>query len=151
MAALLYASDWHHGLSELWKLWARTVGRLWEMMNEVSIEKDEKEHWGLSGHSQKNDPWWTVLQGTVRQAPGKKAEGLLPEVNFVSWIVTGDDFMSPATNIYTQFRRYVYSCWLSEHRDSLLWWKDVLGAALRAPWFWTWPSVLFLCFSRSNL
>lgn len=53
--------------------------------------------------------------GTVREAPEKKAEGLLPQVYFVLSIVLGSDFVSPMTNICIQFVRYVYYCLISEH------------------------------------
>ena len=55
-------------------------------------------------------PW-----GTVREAPAQKAEGLLPQVHFVPWIVLGCDFRAPVTNTYIQFIRYVYSYQMSEH------------------------------------
>ena len=54
-------------------------------------------------------PW-----GTVREAPGKKAEGLLPQVHFVPWIVLGNDFIPPVVNIYIQLIRHVYYFWMSE-------------------------------------
>ena len=55
-------------------------------------------------------PW-----GTVRKAPGKKGDGLLPQVHFVPWIVLEHDFVPPVANIYIQFLRHAYSCCMSEH------------------------------------
>jgi hypothetical protein len=55
-------------------------------------------------------PW-----GTVREAPAQKAEGLLPQVHFVPWIVLGCDLVHPVTNIYIQLVIHVYSWWMSEH------------------------------------
>lgn len=51
-------------------------------------------------HGWKNDVWWTMPWGTMREALGKKAEGLFCQVNFVPRIVLGYDFMSPVTYIY---------------------------------------------------
>jgi hypothetical protein len=59
-------------------------------------------------------PMMSNAWGTVGGAPGKKAEGLLPQVHFVPWIVLGHDFMPSVTNIYTSLIRHVYSCWMSE-------------------------------------
>lgn len=36
-------------------------------------------------------------------------------MHFVPWIVPGLDFMPPVINIYTQFIRHDYSCWMSEY------------------------------------
>lgn len=51
-------------------------------------------------HGWKNDAWWTMPWGTMREALGKKAEGLFCQVNFVPRIVLGYDFMSPVTYIH---------------------------------------------------
>lgn len=59
-------------------------------------------------------PWGTVREALGR-AWGKKAEGLLPQMHFVPWIVLGGDFRAPMTNICIQFIRYVYSCQMLEH------------------------------------
>ena len=50
----------------------------------------------------------------MREAPEEKAEGLLSQVHFVPWTVLGRDFVPPVTNIYIQFTRHVYLCWMSE-------------------------------------
>lgn len=57
-------------------------------------------------------PWklWERLQEKK-----KKAEGLLPQVHFVPWIVLGCGFLSPVTNLYIQLIRNIYSCWMSDH------------------------------------
>jgi hypothetical protein len=52
---------------------------------------------------------WPVVD-TVKEAPGKKAGGLLPQVHFVPRIVLGHDFVPPVINIYVQFVRQVYFC-----------------------------------------
>lgn len=44
----------------------------------------------------KNDVWWPVSCGTVREAPG-----LLPQVLFGPWTVLGRGFVPPVTNIYS--------------------------------------------------
>jgi hypothetical protein len=36
----------------------------------------------------------------VRDVQGKKAEGLLPQVHFVPWVVLGYTIMPPVFNIY---------------------------------------------------
>ena len=51
----------------------------------------------------------------VREAPGNKGEGFVLQVHFVPWIVLGHDFVPSVTNIYVQFIRHVYSCWISDH------------------------------------
>lgn len=35
--------------------------------------------------------------------------------NFVPWIVLGCDTVSPILNIYIEFIRHVYFCWMSEY------------------------------------
>lgn len=73
----------------------------------------QKRH--MAKHSQMDDSWWALPWGTVREVPGKKGRGLFPQAPFVSWIVLEFDFMPPVTNIYSQFIRCVYFCWISEH------------------------------------
>lgn len=51
---------------------------------------------------------------TIREAPGKKAEGLFPQVRFVYRIVLECNFVPPVFNIYIQLIRQVYSHWMSE-------------------------------------
>ena len=43
-------------------------------------------------------PW-----GTVREALCKKPEGILPQMNFVPWIVLGCNCVPPVLNIYIHF------------------------------------------------
>ena len=54
------------------------------------------------GARTRSEEWPKVnnASGDCGEAPGKKAEGLLPQVHFVPWIVLGCDFMPPVTNIY---------------------------------------------------
>ena len=52
---------------------------------------------------------------TVREAPGKKADGLLSQVHFVAWIALGCAFVPSVLNVHIKFIRPVYSCWMSEH------------------------------------
>lgn len=68
----------------------------------------------LSEHEQKNGTRSTKPWGTMREAPGTRAEDLLPQVHFAPWIVLGCDFMSPVRNIYIQLIRHAPSCWVSE-------------------------------------
>ena len=46
---------------------------------------------------------------------GIKAEGLLPQMDSVPWIVLGCDFMPVGRKILIQFIRVAYSCWMSEY------------------------------------
>lgn len=50
----------------------------------------------LSEHSEMNVAWWT-LSWELTEAPGKKSEGLLVQVYFVTWIVLEHDFMPAVT------------------------------------------------------
>ena len=65
----------------------------------------------LSERSQNHEACWTMLWGPVRGAPGKKAEGPLPQVHAVPWIVLGCDSMPSETNICIQSIRHVHSRW----------------------------------------
>lgn len=49
---------------------------------------------------------------TVREAPGKTEKGLLLQEYFVPWVVLGYDFGPTVLNIYTQFMRHDYTCWM---------------------------------------
>lgn len=69
----------------------------------------------LSEHCQKSYPWWAITWGAVREVPGQKAKGLLPQVHSVSWIIFGCYFLPFVTNIYIKFIRYIYSCWMPVH------------------------------------
>ena len=53
--------------------------------------------------------------GTMGGTPGEKADRHLPQGHLVPWIVLGRDSMPTVTNIYIQFIRQAYSCWMSEH------------------------------------
>jgi len=55
-----------------------------------------------------------MLWGTMKEAPEKKVEGLLPQVYFVLWIVLGRGLVPAGCNIYIQFIRHICSCWMSE-------------------------------------
>ena len=50
--------------------------------------------------------------GNCEKGSRKKAEGLLPQVHFVPWIVLGWDSVPPARNICIQFIGHVYSHWV---------------------------------------
>lgn len=45
----------------------------------------------------------------------KKGRGPFTQVCFVPWIILGQDFVPPVTNIYIQIIRHVYSfgCWVT--------------------------------------
>lgn len=45
----------------------------------------------VSEHGQKNYPWRIMPWETVREVPGKKTEGLLPQVHLVFRFVLGPD------------------------------------------------------------
>ena len=53
------------------------------------------------------------LWGKCERGSRKRGEGLLPRLDFVSWMVLGSDFMPPETITCIQFAGHVYSCWLS--------------------------------------
>lgn len=81
--------------TESWMLSEGTVRGFWEWRSDyreetLAVVRTWSNEWRMVD---------STFGGTVSEAPGKKVEGLLPHLHFVSWMVLGCDFMPPATII----------------------------------------------------
>lgn len=97
-------------------------------------------------HGSRNDAWWSMPWGTVREAKGKKTESRLPWVPLVPWW-----FLPPETNICIQFIRCFFlldarTCYRSQSAERVCW-------MLSSVWPESGCSLLprFHAFSRENV
>jgi hypothetical protein len=80
--------------------------------------------------------------GELREAPGEKAEDLLPQVHFVPWTVLGHDFhVSHDKHLYSIYKTGLFSL------DVRSLYRTQSGEYTLS----IWPSASLSCFPRYNL